>query len=138
MAIFETPEEEAIRKRAEGFQNNYEESIGEKVPEEPGILPDEITEGVVNAAAGGPAASMGRRLFATAAKSAGKSALSKLRDKGPPPASSPSIGGMGHSGPPPASGAGIGDSPYRKYQPMKETQATTGWESPRPWTPGSK
>lgn len=111
MALFESPEEEAIRRRAEARQAEYEAATGEKVPEEPGIEPDRITEGAVDMVAGGPINSMGRRLFATAARGAGKSALSKLKDKGAPPAEGRDL-----------------SSAYKPYQPMKQTQATTGFE----------
>lgn len=129
MAVFETPEEKRIRERAEQKQAEYEKSTGEKVPEEGGIEPDQITEDAVSILAGGPMASMGKRVFRAAAQGAGKSALSKLKEKGPPPPGNKSIGGMGYSeGKAPPTGAGTADSPYRKYQPMKLTQATTGWE----------
>lgn len=161
-------DEGQIQARATDKQRNYEDSTGTSVPEEPGIQPDEITMGAVDALSGaGPVraiAGHGMAYVANKVKQDAKerlahtaedSALLKGRklfgDNIPAQESTPSIGGMGMSSPPPPSGAGMGDSSYRKMTPFTKTDATNGWQpSPgiriqdktksaiRPWTPGGK
>lgn len=135
MALFETAEERRIRERAEQRQKQYESEIGEKVPEEPGIEEDTTLEDMAMSLMGpGGAAAKGMRMAANEGKKIVKKAVfPRLRDMGPPkllseaaPASSGSIGGMGHNQVP--QGAGSPNSPYKKYKPTR-TQASTGWES---------
>lgn len=83
MALFETDEEKRIRERAEARQKQYEDQTGEQVPEEPGIEPDEITTGVVDAASGGVSAGL-RGIGRAAVRSGESYAVRKLKEKGMP------------------------------------------------------
>lgn len=80
-------EEETKKKASEGIAD-YESQTGTKYEEEPGLEPDEVTEGLVTLPFMGPASGMAKRAggFAIqkAEKAAATSALDKLKEGGAP------------------------------------------------------